>query len=276
MLRQRVLTAIALLVPALALIFKAPPAGLAVALVVVAALAAAEWARLAQLQAGPGRSAYIALITLLSAAAAAAFLYAPQWHATQPLLAAAALWWLLALGWILRQARVPAPAPPSAAVRLAIGVLVVPATITGLLQMRSGPWGPWGLLTVFGIVWAADIGAYFAGRAFGRHKLAPAVSPGKTWEGFAGGLLAALLVGWAAGTWLAPAPPRPWSIWLGLTAVVAAISVVGDLTESLLKRIAGVKDSGTLLPGHGGVLDRIDSVLAAAPVMALGIGLLGG
>ena len=120
-------------------------------------------------------------------------------------------------------------------------------------------------------VWAADIGAYFAGRAFGRRKLAPHVSPGKTWEGLAGGLLMAWVV---ALTW-ALLDPDLVMRWHGLTTVVAVsgliviVSVVGDLGESLKKRVAGVKDSGHLFPGHGGVLDRIDSILAAAPAFAL-------
>lgn len=273
MLWQRVLTAVVLLVPALAAIFLLPPAGLAVVLLLVAAQAAWEWGGLAQLGGRTGRLGYCALVVAVSSLAVIGLLRYPHWGSTPALLHLALLWWLLAFLWIVRQGR--HALVPSPALRLAIGVLVIPAAILGLLVVRSAAWGAAGLLGLFLIVWAADVGAYFAGRAFGRHKLAPAVSPGKTWEGFAGGLAASVLVAAAAAAWLLHPAPQPWATWLVLAAAVAAISVVGDLTESLLKRLAGVKDSGTLLPGHGGVLDRIDSVLAAAPLMAAGLMLVG-
>jgi phosphatidate cytidylyltransferase len=121
------------------------------------------------------------------------------------------------------------------------------------------------------LIAAADIGAYFGGRRFGRHKLAPRVSPGKTWEGLAAGLLAALLVA-AAMARLLDFPALPW---LAVCLVVVLLSVVGDLLESMFKRRAGLKDSSALLPGHGGVLDRIDSLTAAGPAFLLGLLLLG-
>jgi len=124
---------------------------------------------------------------------------------------------------------------------------------------------------VLALAFAADIGAFFAGRSFGRVKLAPRVSPGKTWEGVFGGLLLALAVGWAASA-LSGVPALRL---LPLALVGAGFSVVGDLTESLFKRASGLKDSGTLIPGHGGVLDRIDSTLAASPVLATGLLWLG-
>jgi phosphatidate cytidylyltransferase len=120
-------------------------------------------------------------------------------------------------------------------------------------------------------VWAADIGAYFAGRRFGKRKLAPAVSPGKSWEGALGGLACALLVSLT----FAYALAVPWGAPLLLfTVLVAVLSIFGDLFESVLKRTAGVKDSGGLLPGHGGVLDRLDALLPALPLAALGLGAL--
>ena len=130
------------------------------------------------------------------------------------------------------------------------------------------------LLYLLSLVWIADIGAYFSGRQFGKHKLAPAISPGKTWEGLVGGMVANLMwilgvyqisSGWGLGLW-------PF-ILIGVAT--SLISVVGDLFESILKREAGVKDSGKLLPGHGGMLDRIDSVIAASPVFVAGIFLAG-
>src|SRR5690606_16951319 len=116
--------------------------------------------------------------------------------------------------------------------------------------------------------WAADIGAYFSGKTFGRRKLAPQVSPGKSWEGLFGGLLTSLLITLAVGLY------RGWPVTemvlaLAGAALVVLISVVGDLTESMFKRSSGIKDSSQLLPGHGGVMDRIDSLTAAIPVFAL-------
>jgi len=139
---------------------------------------------------------------------------------------------------------------------------------------RSGSQGPVLVLYLFVLIWVADSGAYFAGRAFGRRKLSPFVSPGKTWAGVAGavsGAVVSAVVLSASGV----AGPLPLGALLGVSVVVTLISIGGDLWESRLKREAGVKDSGTLLPGHGGMLDRIDSLLAAAPVFAFGLGLIG-
>lgn len=146
-----------------------------------------------------------------------------------------------------------------------VGAVVLLPTWLAMVQLRA--LGPAVLLGVFAVVWMADIAAYFAGRAFGRHKLAPAISPGKTWEGVFGaaaGVLAyGLIVRATAGIeLLAPLP------WIGLLLLVTAVSVVGDLFESLLKRKAGIKDSSNVLPGHGGVLDRIDSLTSTLPVVA--------
>ncbi|MDH5353491.1 MAG: phosphatidate cytidylyltransferase [Gammaproteobacteria bacterium] len=134
--------------------------------------------------------------------------------------------------------------------------------------------GGWVLLYLLTLVWIADIGAYFSGRRFGKNKLAPGISPGKTWEGVIGGIVAnlawMLLIYYFSDGW---GMSLPWFIAIGLAT--SAVSVVGDLFESILKREAGVKDSGKLLPGHGGVLDRIDSVIAAAPVFVSGLYLAG-
>jgi phosphatidate cytidylyltransferase len=166
----------------------------------------------------------------------------------------------------------------SAATRLLIGVLsalLLWICVNGLMFIHTHfAQGGWLLMYLLSLVWVADIGAYFSGKQFGKHKLAPGISPGKTWEGVIGGLLLNVL--WISlvfqlsdGWGLA----YLWFLILGL--VTAALSVVGDLYESILKREAGVKDSGRILPGHGGILDRIDSVIAATPVYLAGLYMLG-
>jgi phosphatidate cytidylyltransferase len=147
-----------------------------------------------------------------------------------------------------------------------------PVYVLGLGRLvLAEPLGRYLLFFLIVLTAAADVGAFFGGRRFGRHKLAPLVSPGKTWEGFAAGMFAAALVAVvSARLWSAALPA-----WLAVCLLVAMVSVVGDLTESMFKRRAGLKDSGSLLPGHGGVLDRIDSVAAATPIYVLGLGVLG-
>jgi phosphatidate cytidylyltransferase len=148
------------------------------------------------------------------------------------------------------------------------GLLYVslPMALLSLIAFGSGHFEPGRVFCLIFFVWAADTGAYFAGKNFGKHKLAPSISPGKTWEGWAGGAALTLATGWAAGYFL---PDIPLSHRLVAAGVVAVFGPLGDLAESMLKRSAGVKDSGTFLPGHGGLLDRFDAFLLVLPVLAL-------
>jgi phosphatidate cytidylyltransferase len=180
---------------------------------------------------------------------------------------AAVAWWVAAFVWIL------AGTGRGGSVGAAVaGLLVlVPAAVAIGRLTEFEPAGRELLFVLVLLVAAADIGAYFGGRRFGRRKLAPRVSPGKTWEGLASGVLGAgvagLAIGWALGM------PEP--AWLGVCLAAVILSVVGDLLESMFKRRVGLKDSSGLLPGHGGVLDRVDSLTAAAPVFLLGLLLMG-
>lgn len=186
---------------------------------------------------------------------------------------------LLPLAWIdlavyvaglIWMSRFPVPIPR--AYTMVAGLLVLPIAWLLVTQLLTD-WGPRWALFLFGLVAAADVGAFFAGRSFGRLKLAISVSPGKTWEGVAGGAAAAALVAAGVGLWADMHVP----MMAGLGLLIAAVSVLGDLTISMFKRSEGIKDTGTLFPGHGGVLDRIDSLLAALPVFFLGVGaILGG
>jgi phosphatidate cytidylyltransferase len=266
-LMQRIVTAIVLLAVLLTVFFVLPrPAALGVlgSFIIVAAW---EWSGFLALDTFFRRAVYVVLIVALMALSIWIF---PQRMSVLPLLLVGLLWWFCAFVLVLRY-----PIVIGRDLGAICGVLVIiPAWAALVTLLEAGDDGPKYVLLVLSIVWAADIGAYFFGRRFGRTKLAPSLSPGKTWEGVIGGLFM------AAGAALVGA----W--WLELSVVfllpmalsVAAISVVGDLTVSMFKRNAGLKDSGSLFPGHGGVLDRIDSVTAAVPLFALEatwIGLIG-
>jgi phosphatidate cytidylyltransferase len=163
----------------------------------------------------------------------------------------------------------PAGHQPTLALFCGVPVLVPSFVALARLQITTQGFarGPQIVLWLLLLVFAADIGAFFAGRSMGRRKLAPRVSPGKTWEGALGGLLMVALVAWGGAAYF----DLPLGTAVAFGCAVGVFSIVGDLTESMFKRAAGLKDSGALLPGHCGILDRIDSVTAAAPLYALGL-----
>jgi phosphatidate cytidylyltransferase len=266
MLKQRVVTAIVLLALVLGVIAGLPPAGFLVCMGAVILLGAWEWTRLAGLASPAARIMYVALVAVLLP-----LLYLQEPVQRRFFLAAGCLWWVYAyflvrrfpaLGRLWQQRWLPCIA----------GLLVLLPGWSALVALRASPHYLALILLMLALVAAADIGAYFAGRAFGRHKLAPHVSPNKTWEGFAGGMCASCLVALAFVTWADTGLPLAPLLLLKVLAAalsIAVVSVVGDLFESMVKRMAGVKDSGSLLPGHGGVLDRIDSITAALPLFTL-------
>ena len=186
------------------------------------------------------------------------------------LIGAACIWWLIAIGWIVRYPNGWARVMGRTDIGAATGVLTLVAAVAAVTYLHQSDQGALLLLAFFFLVWAADTGAYIAGRTMGRHKLAPAVSPGKTREGAIGGIVAAMVFA-GAGAWALGYGEGRLVGFVVLGAWVAVISIVGDLTISMFKRYAGIKDSGTLFPGHGGVLDRLDSVLAAAPWFVAGL-----
>ena len=239
-----------------------PTAGVAAVFGALWLAGAWEWAGFASF----GTRGRVVYSLVFAAAVAAVWWFSGRSLATG-LLALALAFWLLALIAVLRF-----PRPFAAGVVAVSGFLVLLPSWSLLVLLHGGmPHGRGLAMTLLAIVWAADVGAYAFGRWLGRTKLAPAVSPGKTWEGLAGGVLLAALAAGTAAAWL----DLPIARLAALGVVTALMSVLGDLTQSMFKRNVGLKDSGKLLPGHGGVLDRIDSLTAAIPVFAGGLLLFG-
>ena len=270
---KRVLTALVLLPPVIGTLWFGSTLLVGIVFGAAVLIAAHEWAALAGVRRGTGATAaYVGVTAVLIALVVWQRAGLLPWA----LMAATVAWWFLMLAWIVRFPAGFDDTHPPRWLKAGAGLLVVPATIGAVVVLHASPDGALRLLFAFVLVWAADIGAYFTGQGFGRHKLAPNVSPGKTWEGLAGGLVWSLAIAGAAGVWLFKLEgAAAWVPFLLLSAAVVLLSIVGDLGESLIKHQAGVKDSGTLLPGHGGLLDRIDSLLAALPALALGLRGLG-
>lgn len=268
-LKQRIITAVVLVPVVLWCIFWAPgPWAFRAFAAAIVGVAGWEWAAMMGWKDAAPRALYAAVVLALLGL----LQFVPLQPAFHKLVYGVAVaFWLLAHRLVRaypegteRWANVP--------VLAAVGlVLLVPAWL-GLVTLHGQSAG-W-LMYLFILVWGADTGAYFAGRAFGKTKLAPAVSPGKTIEGFLGGLALTMAVATAVALTIGFGGQRFWA-FMGLSLLTVLASVLGDLFESMVKRRAGIKDSGSIFPGHGGALDRIDSLTAAAPVFALGF-LLGG
>jgi len=267
-LAARLSTGIVLIVAILAALFLLPTPGFGVVVLLIVLAAADEWAQLIGLR-HAGRAVFVG-VTL---AAGAALLWTGAEHGFHAIVlavcGAATLFWIgIGLPSVLRNWQ-----PASVMARAVFAFVALEAAFVAIVacQARS----PWFALAAMAIVWIADTAAYFAGRRFGRRKLAPQISPGKTWEGAYGAIVAVtvyallLLPPASRAAFAGSLDPVIVVSWVVFAIVLAALSIVGDLHESLLKRRAGVKDSGALLPGHGGVLDRTDALLAAMPPVAL-------
>lgn len=267
---QRVITALVLAPLAVAAILWLPTPAFALALAVVILLGAWEWAALTGLDSVAGRVAYLALVALLLVALW--LIPSADWFAA--LLLLPGIWWWGVVVFLSRVRRIERSTSVDAGL-IPVGLLVLLGPWLAMVRLHeTADHGPLLVLFLMVLVWVADSMAFFVGRAWGSKKLAPVVSPGKTREGVYGALAGAALCGVLLAWWLDAATLQALSLVL-LCAVTAVISVVGDLFESWLKRRRGVKDSGRLLPGHGGILDRIDSLTAAAPIFALGMLWLG-
>ncbi|HBC58126.1 MAG TPA: phosphatidate cytidylyltransferase [Gammaproteobacteria bacterium] len=256
MLAQRILTALVLIPLVLWGVFAATDFWFASVLGIILLLGAWEWAKMAGLN-SIGSLLYLALLAVL--------FYGAQFLPPVVILSPALLWWSVAIGLVITYPKYHEFWQQSLAVRLFAGLGLLIPTFVALICIRDSGEGAWDLVYLMLLIWGADSAAYFSGRRFGHRKLAPKLSPGKTWEGFIGAQLAGLFIAiWSVFYF-------EISFWfaLVLAVTVVTISVVGDLFESLAKRESGVKDSGHILPGHGGVMDRIDSLTAAAPLFSL-------
>jgi phosphatidate cytidylyltransferase len=256
MLLTRAITAAVLLAAFFAALYWLDSTAFAVVVAAVVALGAHEWGRLA----GLGR-VHAALYAAANLLLYGTLLRGP---AVTPVVGIAAIFWIVVVPWWMARG-VTAKARPWL---LASGAAaLVPA------GLAAAALPPRYLLMALGLVWLADTAAYLVGSAYGKHKLAPAISPGKSWEGAAGAAVAsfiyAMICAMVAPVFQAPVQGAVWLLYLGGAVLLCAVSIVGDLFESSLKRQAGAKDSGKLLPGHGGVLDRIDSAIAVLPVALL-------
>ena len=265
MLKARLLTALVLVllvVPALVLL---PSVGVALLLLAMVGVAGFEWQRLSGCRSRTAAWVYpLALVGLSLATMPLALSTANHWW----LPVSASIWWLGITAFLIRY-RSLLPGSPGRSLGLIMGVITIVPSWFALVHIHAA-FGPLYLLFTFALVWVADSGAYFAGKNFGRTKLAPAISPGKTIEGVVGGAALVFVYGTLAGWFFAGSVAA--GLALGVISVgVGLLSISGDLLVSLFKRQQGMKDSGRILPGHGGILDRVDSLLAAAPVMLLGL-----
>jgi phosphatidate cytidylyltransferase len=266
MLKTRVITALVMLLVFSAAVFAFPSDAWIAFVALITACAGWEWGGLCRWKAlarygyGAGVGALTAGIALTIDRASPEFGHVVLLSA---FVLAVTFWFLIAFTWLGRQWKLG-----SGLAAALTGLLVLVPTGLAMIYLRS--FGPWSLLGAMAIVWVADIAAYFSGRAFGRRKLAPSISPGKSWEGVYGALLLVVVYGLivlvSAGAEFSPAG---WGMVVLALLAITGVSVAGDLFESMLKRQAGIKDSSQLLPGHGGVLDRIDALTSTLPVVAL-------
>lgn len=273
MLKTRIVTAIVLVSAFLLALFYLPPIGWLAVSTLIAALAAWEWGALI----GFGKLARVSfglavvVVAVLTAIASpgsvgiagesdSAAIALGRWFYYP----SAAFWILVAPIWMKSRWRIH-----GSVLGVLVGAVVILPTWLALVQIKLA--GELVLLAIMATVWLADIAAYFSGRTFGRHKLAPAISPGKTWEGAIGGVLAVVVYGFFYLSVLPKELAGSPALLFVLLVAFAAFSIVGDLLESLLKRQAGLKDSSGILPGHGGVLDRIDSLTSTLPMAAIAL-----
>jgi len=265
--KRRLITGVILGLGFAAIILMLPTAWFGAALLVFVLLGAWEWGRLLGLSRPLGQSIYCAMVLGLIILVG---LLLESWILLQVVLLSVGAYWGYVIIWLRRYATNPQVRDPALSWELS-GFMILVAPWLALVGLHSAPaFGPGYVLFLVALIGVADGSAYFAGRCWGRRKLAPQISPGKTWEGVYGALATALVfsIGSAALLGLRVAQ---WPVFIGICMITVLFSIVGDLFESMVKRQHDTKDSGSLLPGHGGMLDRMDSLTAAAPIFFLGL-----
>jgi|TARA_B110000977_G_C11090530_1_gene496674 phosphatidate cytidylyltransferase len=262
MLKFRIATALVIAPLTLAAVFLLSPQAFALFMALIVLMAAWEWTAMMRLVSRSQRTVYV-LSVLFAIVVAQKSLP----HYEQIIFTTAAVWWLVATVLVVLYPRACALWCGRVS-KGVVGFLVLVPTWAAMVYIRELEQGPWLIVYMFLIVWGADTGAYFAGKRFGKRKLMPQVSPAKSWAGIGGASVTVLLVTLSTQQYLNFSQNLSFGIY-GLALVLLFVSVVGDLTESMFKRQCGIKDSGSILPGHGGIMDRIDSLTAAAPVFAL-------
>ena len=256
-------------------LFYLPPVAWLVCVTLLASLAAWEWGALMGLSAsgrmilGVGALLLCACLSFLFPEALSLSgegkdnLSVSAWALGRWFYLPAAVFWIVVVpGWLRTNSK-----PPNTMTAFVVGVIVILPTWLALVHLRQK--GALWLLAIMAFVWIADSAAYFCGRAFGRHKLAPSISPGKTWEGAIGGVLAVIIYGFLMSSMMPSQITENKALLFFILLFLPVMSIFGDLFESMLKRQAGLKDSSNILPGHGGVLDRIDSLTSTLPLIAL-------
>ncbi|QBQ63099.1 phosphatidate cytidylyltransferase [Actinobacillus indolicus] len=284
MLKERVLSAIVMVILAVIALFWLSPLAFTIGLSAIIVLGMWEWAQFAGFKRPIARAIVAFVVTCLlifPIIAGTSYIQATRFltDETTPLLFIGGFWWLIAFALVISYPKSAEIWAKSVAAKFIFGFCTLIPFLIGTLALRFYQYnldehqGTYLLLYVFLLVWGADSGAYFAGRAFGKHKLAPKVSPGKSWEGAIGGVMTSAII---AVIFLNLTPENVFgrelntSAFIVLSVITVAVSILGDLSESMFKRQAGIKDSSNLIPGHGGILDRIDSLTAAVPVFAIG------
>ncbi|MEP1445668.1 MAG: phosphatidate cytidylyltransferase [Paraglaciecola sp.] len=279
MLKQRIITALILAPLALFAILYLPLFSFEIMIALVMGLGAWEWSSMSGMTRTFTKSAYAALVVVICMILSFLLPTDLIWYQGQLnslytyILSVAAIWWVVSLAMIIAYPSYTSVWYTSKILRGIFGFLTLIPTWVAVVSLRTSLYdvdpyyGASLIFYVLGIVWAADIGAFFVGVKFGKHKLRPEVSPGKTFEGLMGGVFASSAIIAFAALHYQVDPSRIW-LHILVGALTVGVSALGDLNESMFKRCAGIKDSGTLLPGHGGIMDRIDSLTAAFPVFA--------
>lgn len=274
MLKQRILTALVLAPIMIGGIFYLPLGLFKLFIAAIVTLGAWEWANLSGVKMQVGRVAYAGIV--------AGLIWLIEFEGLAQeidVLYVALVWWIIAFILVAAHPKLKA-LWSTPVVRMLMGLAILIPMWVGFVQIKSYAINDYLIMYVMLVVWGADVGAYFAGRTFGKHKLAATVSPGKTWEGVYGGLATTFIIALGGGYLLEKEAGlsldlSQWALLIGVTLAITFVSVVGDLIESMVKRHRGIKDSSNLLPGHGGIMDRIDSMTAALPMFALALTVFG-